>query len=103
MLFTVKDRILLLNVLPAQGDITTLRLVRRLREECSFSEADHAALRFQTVGQQMTWIPDAVSPKEIECGAKMADFIAKTLKGVSAAGKLTEEHLNLYERFVPEE
>lgn len=101
MLLTTFERLLLLNILPKQGDLTTIRIVRKLREDLSFSEAEHAALQFEETGEKgLRWIKDADTPKEVEIGAKARNIIADVLTGLDKAKQLTEEHLPLYERFV---
>jgi len=46
------ERLLLLNVLPREGDLTMIRIVRQLREALSFTEEEHAALN---VRQGQDW------------------------------------------------
>ena len=41
---SVKGRLMLLGILPAEGDLTTIRIVRELREGLSFSETEHKQL-----------------------------------------------------------
>ena len=52
---TVRERLLLLQILPRQGDLTTIKIVRRLREELSFDEDEHRQLNFQQTDGQLTW------------------------------------------------
>lgn len=103
--FLVLERLLLLNsVLPERGNITTLRLVQRFREELSFSEEEHAALKFQEEpGQPLRWAKKAESPKEIAFGPKIRELIATGLMAASEAGQLTSQHLALCDRFLAEE
>jgi len=48
MKLSVKDRLLVLQVLPDASDITTMRITRDLAKDLSFSEAEHKALKFKT-------------------------------------------------------
>ncbi len=95
----VFERLILLNIMPHEGDITTLRIVRDLQGALSFSEAEHSALQFDQDGGRMQWKAEADNPKEVPVGAKAQALIAETLEKLSADGKLTMEHLPLYERF----
>lgn len=47
MKLTVPERLILVNVLPAESDYTTLKLVRKLRESLSFTEEEHKQLNFR--------------------------------------------------------
>ena len=103
--FSVLERLLLLNsILPERGEITTLRLVQRFRDELSFSEEEHATLKFQEEpGQPLRWTKAAESPKEIAFGPKIRELIATGLMAASTAGQLTSQHLGLCDRFLAEE
>lgn len=47
---------LLLQLLPVSGNLTTIRIVRELRESLSFNEDEHEVLRFQTLpGDRVKW------------------------------------------------
>jgi len=48
MELTIAERFVLLNMLPQQGDITTVKIVRRLREALSFSEQEHVDYEIHT-------------------------------------------------------
>lgn len=48
MKLTVPERLVLVNILPPEGDYTTLKLVRKLRESLSFSEEEHKQVNFRS-------------------------------------------------------
>jgi len=99
---TVMERLILLNVLPKEGDFTTIKLVRKLRENLSFDEEEHKALNFVQNGDQVTWDVEAAekAPRHVQIGEKMTDIIHGALKKLNDEKKLSEQHLSLYERFV---
>ena len=101
---SVLDRLLLLGMLPAEGDLTTLRIVRQLREALSFSEAEHAALRLTSEGGRVTWDGQsgAALVKQVAIGHKAWGLIVQTLTTLAESKKLTLPQLDLYERFVEE-
>ena len=117
MELTVRDRLLLLGLLPAEGDITTLRIVRKLREDLSFSEADHEVLGFTQADGMVKWDEvalndkgepdserqvkiDAVKVKDVTIGLKGINLIVHALKKLSDDKKLGPQHLDLYDQFV---
>ena len=51
---SVKDRLMLLGILPAESNLTTIRIVRELREGLSFSEGEHKDLQMVQKDSQVT-------------------------------------------------
>jgi len=98
MELTTLERLVLLNMLPAEGDITTLRIVRELREALSFSEEEHARLDIRQDDGRLVWTDDG-STKEVDIGPKAHRLIAGQLESLNADGKLTEQHLPLCDTF----
>lgn len=104
--FSVLERLLLLHsVLPREGDITTIRLVRKLREALSFSESEHAALNIHELEDKKgtVWNRAADKPKVVDIGPKMREVIVTGLKQLSKKSALTDDHLALCDRFLFEE
>lgn len=108
MLLSVFERLILLNILPAEGDYTTLKLVRKLRDDLSFDEAEHAALQFKESEGRISWRTTsdegnpvlAAQDKEIEIGAKAKAIIVGIFEKLDKEKKLKAEHLTIYEKFV---
>lgn len=99
---TIKERLQLLEILPAQGDVTTLRIVRSLREELSFSEDEHKTIGFRQEGNQILWNQDSSLIKDVPMGAKAKEVISTSLKKLNEEKQLPMDYLDLYERFVEE-
>ena len=99
---TVLERLVLLNVMPKEGNFTTLKLVRKFREELSFDEAENKALGFKQEGDQVKWNEAANIVKKFEIGddSKVRELIRDALKKLSDEKKLRDEHFTLYEKFV---
>ena len=98
----VVERLVLLNILPKEGDFTTIKLMRKLRESLSFDEDELKIVQFVQDGDQVTWnVAGAASIlKQCQIGEKMADTIHDTLKKLNDEKKLTEQHFSVYEKFV---
>jgi len=100
MELNVRERLMLVSVLPKEGDITTLKIIRKLREDLSFSEEEHKVLNFKHQNNMTIW-DDAVDvKKEIEIGEKATDVITEALETLSKNKKLHEDHLPLWEMFI---
>jgi len=111
----VFERLILLNVLPKEGDFTTLKIVRKLREDLSFTEEEHKVLQFKQAGEvymdaagqekevplgTVHWKAEGDVPRDIPIGEKATDVIVGTLKKLDKDKKLTDQHFSLYEKFV---
>lgn len=56
MFLNVLERLLLLQLLPESGNLTTITIVRQLRESLSFNEDEHEVLQFRTLeNNNMQW------------------------------------------------
>ena len=99
---TVPDRLTLLNILPKEGDFTTIKLMRKLRESLSFDEDELKIIQFVQNGDQVQWNAEGAASilKRCQIGEKMTDMIHDVLKKLSDEKKLTDQHFSLYEMFV---
>ena len=100
MKLSVKERLNLLLILPAEGNITNLKIIRQLREDCSFSEQDHDDFDIRTEDNMFKWEQDKEKDKEIEIGEKATDIIVSTLKRLDKEEKLTDGQIELWEKFI---
>jgi hypothetical protein len=100
MELSVIDRLTLLNIIPKEGDYTTLKIVRKLQEELSFSEEEHKLLNFHQEEAALFWDEDI--KKEVEIGEKATDVIVDAFKKLDKGKQLKMEQMELYERFVKE-
>ena len=99
----VFDRVLLMNILPREGDFRTLKVLRKLVDDIGFSEEELAALQFVQEGAQVKWRQEADAPKDVPIGEIARGLIADRLRELDAGKKLSMEHMGLYERFVLDE
>ena len=100
MELNVLERLVLLNILPKEGDFTTLKLVRKAREVLSFDDLENKRLSFIQDGDQVRWNESTNITKKIELGEVMTIKVVETLKKLSKDEKLKEEQFTLYEKFV---
>ena len=102
MKLNVLERIMLLDVLPKEGSFVTLKIVRDLRSDLSFSEEEHKKFKFVESQGRVNWNPAAEQFKEVHIGEKATDIIVEALKKLDKEKKLTEGHLTLFEKFCKE-
>lgn len=98
MKLSILDRLVLLNVLPKEGQVTTLKIVRKLQEDLSFSEEEHKRLNFRQEEDRLVWNDE--EDKEIEIGEKATDVIKSALRTLNDQGKLHIDAVDIYDRFM---
>lgn len=106
MELTLVERMALLNILPQQGGITTLRILRDLRGELSFTEKELKDYGIKNRilpegGALIEWSRefDSVS-QEIGIGEAAHGIIVAQLQQLDKQGLLREQALTLWEKFV---
>lgn len=101
---SVYERLVLLNVLPKEGNFITLKITRQLREGLSFNEKDIKELKLtiDPVKGNATWDAEKDPNKEMDIGREAKKIIVETLEKLDKDEKLTQEHFSLYEKFVEE-
>lgn len=102
MKLSIKNRLRLLAILPAQGNLLTLKIVRKLREELSFSEQEHKDFEIKIVDGSIKW-KKGVEDKEIELGDKAKEIVEKRLRELNDKEELTVPDIDLWEIFIGKE
>ena len=102
MELTVVDRVILMSVLPKEGDISTLKILRDLMSEIGFTEEEVQKLEMSSSEKGTTWKQDEGIKlnKEIDIGPRAYNVIEGAFRKISEAKKLTLEHLPTFEKFV---
>ena len=100
MKLDVRERLVLLSVLPPEGDFITLKVVRKLKEDLSFTEAEIEQYKFVQNDANVTWDNSVEQSKPIAIGTKAKEVIGDALKKLDKDKKLREEHISIYEKFV---
>ena len=106
MKLQMRDRFVLLNILPAEGDITTIKIVHRLKMELAPTEKELKDYNIRQEAGQVMW-DDAqekkIGAQEKKIGAKAYSIIEEAFEKLSKDKKLNEGHLSTYEKFSPDE
>ena len=106
MKLNIPERLALLNILPQQGSIVTLRIVRELQSKLGFTEEElkHYNIRNTMMPDgtaNIAWNPEMTEEtKEIEIGEVARSVIIEQLKMLDSQGRLHVSMLPLYEKFV---
>jgi hypothetical protein len=101
MKLDVSERIRLLGILPEKGNLLTLKIVRTLHDDLSFSEKELKDWKIVTTNDRITWGHNA-KEKEVEIGDQAKEIIVKTLKEMDEKEQLTIPDIRLWDKFVGE-
>ena len=103
MQLTLKERLLLsMMLLPQQGDIVTLRVLKSLKASLGFTEVEIEKWNVKQEGQTFTWNA-TLKPEdtlvEIEIGPAAFNIVKAALKKLDEEKKLTEDAIDLWDKF----
>jgi hypothetical protein len=100
MKISVKDRLVLLGVLPEAGDFVTLKVVMELRMDLGLSAEEIELIELVQEGTLTRWNVEKDPNKEFKLSKAAKGIIEVALIQLDATKKLTADHLALYEQFV---
>ncbi|MFA5460104.1 MAG: hypothetical protein WC283_02115 [Candidatus Paceibacterota bacterium] len=99
----LRDRLVILNVLPPKGDLTTLRIVHDLKMKLALTEEELKEYNVQEKEGQIFWDSKKELEKgeqEFEIGTKSFAIIMDAFKKLDEKKELTEGHLETYEKLL---
>ena len=100
MELNVKQRLMLLNVVPVEGvRMTDLRIARELQLKLGFSEEEQQRFGFAQEDTRLTWNQAEDVPVEIKIGPRAHVLIQDALKKLDEEKKLTLDHVDLWDLF----
>lgn len=95
------ERITLIDLLPKEGNFKTLKLLRVLKEELSFTEEENKELQLTIKGDSVSW-NEKGQEKDIEIGETIQEEITNKLIELDTNKQLSDQHFSLYEKFIKE-
>lgn len=99
----VKQRLDLQSILPKQGDFTTAKMIRVLRETLSFNQEEHDLLKFKHHPDgSVDWDPKTADQcsKEVEIPETIVTIIKELLEKANTNKQITDAHIDFYELFM---
>lgn len=105
MKLNIPERIALLSILPAEGNIVTLRILNELKSELAFTEDEVREYGIKNIpsdsGAMITWKPELTdTKKEVKIGPTAEAIVVNKLKELDSQSRLHVSMIPLYERFV---
>jgi len=101
MELTIRERLMLNSILPAQGDIVTLKIVQELKMALAFSEEEIAEHDIVTSDEGVRWNPESDEyVRDISIGPRAMGVIVEELERLNNAKELTANFISLYDKFM---
>lgn len=100
MKLNVPERLSLLQVLPQEGNVVTLKILKDLASVLGLSEEEFKEFGIKRDGDQATWNEKGGEEIEIALGEMATDIITETLVKLDRNNKLPQRCLSSYEKFV---
>lgn len=99
MKLNILERLMLLNVLPPEGDLRTMKVVRNLRMDLALTEQEIKDWNVQTAENQVTWDDEKIEDAEINVAGERTVVVVDALKKLDSEKKVGSQHLSLFEKF----
>jgi len=103
MKLSVTDRVLLLGILPREGNVIDMNTAQNVRNATQFSIEELDGLEMVQMNPGMQWnaeVANEIGEKEVVVGVSGAELVKKTLVKLSDEEKLPMDALPLYRKFV---
>ena len=98
------ERIVVMGLLPAEGNFATLKIVNELKMELAPTGDEYKKAGLSDMGkggiQAKDWL--AVPDKKFTLGETAEGIIVKALKKLDKEMKLRNEHMTVYAKFIKE-
>lgn len=100
MILSIKERLVLNMIMEQQaGRFDALKLIRKLREDLSFSEVEIKEINLRSEdGVGFKW--DKETAKDIDIGEVVLNMIRKQFQKLDREERLMEDHMDIFTRFV---
>ncbi len=99
----VVDRVVLLSILPSEGDVTRLRIVRDLKRELSFTEDELERIKFSySSPEQVSGYEGEDEQRDVDIGPQALAVVVARFTELNGMQQLTDYYLDTYDKFMPE-
>ena len=100
MKLNVMERLLALQLLPSEGSIVMLKVIREAQDKLGLTEEEIKEFGVKQNEGTATWNKEGNEEREIAVSVKAQELLADELKKLDEKKKLTRHHVSLYEKFV---
>jgi len=100
----IQERIILMELLPKEGNFVTLKMIRELREQLALNKDERESMGIKIEGDQVSWDPVKAQEnlKEMDFDDLAVDIVKSQLKRLDESNKLEQKHFTIYQKFMEE-
>lgn len=102
MKLKMQERLMLVSVLPTQGNFLTVALASDLRKKVLPDNTENETLGIKQQAEAIQWDTTKDFGKDFEFEKSEMQMIKKALKELDDSGKLSMNHIELYRIFMVE-
>jgi len=105
MILTVIERLILLGILPKEGNITDNKLIQNVINDVGFTDAEKTQLKFEDLPGGLTkWDTEAAMDcrREFEIGPGIYSIIKAQLEKLNSQNTLPRDAISLWDKFMEE-
>ena len=98
----IKDRLMVMSILPQQGNFVTIQLVAELKRKVSLSpkEIEQVGIKTDPATGNLAWDDTKDKDKDFSFHESERALIQKALVELEEQNKLTPDHIDIYKQFV---
>ncbi len=102
MKLNVKERFMIMSILPQENNFVTLKIIRDLKSKLGPTDKEFKEFEIKTDKKtgSTEWNEKGKEGIEFEVGEIETGLIVTALKALNKENKLREDHFTLYEKFV---
>jgi len=96
---SIGERLIILQLLPQEGNYATLKLIRDLGNKIGISADEHTEFELTQVGDKISWNEKGKEEKPIDLKIKEIEIITAALEKLDSEKKLEFRHFSIFEKF----
>ncbi len=96
----VPERLVLMGLLPKEGNFITLKTIRDTMDLIGFKEEDLKLYEIKQNGEQTNWNKKGNEEKEFDLGEKATNLKIEALQKLDKENKLIQNQFSLFEKFI---
>lgn len=100
MKLNIKERLIIPNILPREGDYTTLIIKKDLLDKIKINQDDISEFEIRITGEEIQWNTDKEKEIDVELSELEIKLITDSLKELDKQKKLNDETALIYKKIV---
>ena len=100
MTLTLKERIVITNILPSEGSFVKMTVKKDLLDKLRITQEEITKYNIESDGSLIKWDISKDSSKEFSLSTLEENLIIESLKSLDKEEKINDEMLEIYNKFI---